>query len=99
MKEHEHALKDKPEAKPAHGEVAKKAYAIYENYEKEGRPKVLFDFSSAVFSRFSSISPKTNNESASSSALITWRRIGSSASPTLRSENCGPTTWRPMRRA
>jgi hypothetical protein len=27
MKEHEHAAKDKPEAKPAHDEVAKKAYA------------------------------------------------------------------------
>ena len=36
MKEHEHAAKDKPETKPAHDEVAKKAYAIY---EKEGRPE------------------------------------------------------------
>ncbi len=31
MKEHQHAPKDKPETKPAHDEVAKKAYAIYEN--------------------------------------------------------------------
>ena len=30
MKEHEHETKNKPEAKPAHEEVAKKAYAIYE---------------------------------------------------------------------
>jgi len=36
MKEHEHAPKDKPETKPAHDEVAKKAYAIS---EKEGRPQ------------------------------------------------------------
>lgn len=36
MKEHDHAAKNKPESKPAHDEVAKKAYAIY---EKEGRPQ------------------------------------------------------------
>ncbi len=36
MKEHEHATKNKPETKPAHDEVAKKAYAIY---LKEGRPQ------------------------------------------------------------
>ncbi|CAN5751790.1 heavy metal translocating P-type ATPase [soil metagenome] len=36
MKEHDHAAKNKPETKPAHDEVAKKAYAIY---EKEGRPQ------------------------------------------------------------
>jgi Cu2+-exporting ATPase len=35
MKKHEPADKNKPETKPAHDEVAKKAYAIY---EKEGRP-------------------------------------------------------------
>lgn len=28
MEEHEHAIKDKPEAKPTHDGVAKKAYAI-----------------------------------------------------------------------
>jgi len=36
MKEHEHAAKNTPETKPAHDEVAKKAYAIY---LKEGRPQ------------------------------------------------------------
>ncbi len=36
MKEHEHAAKNKPDAKPAQDEVAKKAYAIY---LKEGRPQ------------------------------------------------------------
>src|ERR1017187_9658007 len=36
MKEHEHATEKKPETKPAHDELAKKAYAIY---EKEGRPQ------------------------------------------------------------
>ncbi len=36
MKEHEHATKNKPETKPTHDEVAKKAYAIY---VKEGRPQ------------------------------------------------------------
>jgi Cu2+-exporting ATPase len=36
MKEHEHATKNKPETKPAHDEVATKAYAIY---LKEGRPQ------------------------------------------------------------
>lgn len=36
MKEHDHASKNVPETKPAHDEVAKKAYAIY---EKEGRPQ------------------------------------------------------------
>ncbi len=36
MKEHEHATKNKPETKPAHDEVAKKAYAIY---QEEGRPQ------------------------------------------------------------
>ena len=36
MKEHEHAPGDKPETKPVHDEVARKAYAIY---VKEGRPQ------------------------------------------------------------
>ncbi|HEY4932409.1 MAG TPA: copper-translocating P-type ATPase [Terriglobales bacterium] len=36
MKEHEHAPAKKPETKPAHDEVAKKAYDIY---VKEGRPQ------------------------------------------------------------
>jgi len=36
MKAHEHATNDKTETKPAHDEVAKKAYALY---EKEGRPE------------------------------------------------------------
>jgi Cu2+-exporting ATPase len=36
VKEHEHTAKNKPETKPAHNEVAKKAYAIY---LKEGRPQ------------------------------------------------------------
>jgi hypothetical protein len=36
MKEHEHATINKPETKPAHDEVAKKAYGIY---LKEGRPQ------------------------------------------------------------
>jgi Cu2+-exporting ATPase len=36
MKEHEHAAKNKPETKPAHDEVAKKAYAIY---LEKGRPQ------------------------------------------------------------
>src|SRR5208282_29158 len=36
MKEHEHATKNKPETRPAHDEVAKKAYDIY---LKEGRPQ------------------------------------------------------------
>jgi Cu2+-exporting ATPase len=36
MKEHEHATNAEPENKPAPGEVAKKAYAIY---VKEGRPQ------------------------------------------------------------
>jgi Cu2+-exporting ATPase len=36
MNEHEHAPKDKPETKPVHDEVARKAYAIH---EKEGRPQ------------------------------------------------------------
>ena len=36
MKEHEHATINKPETKPAHDEVAKKAYAIY---QKEDRPR------------------------------------------------------------
>ena len=35
MKKHEHATRNKPETKPAHDEVAKKAYAVY---LKEGRP-------------------------------------------------------------
>ncbi len=36
MKKHEHAAKNEPETKPAHDDVARKAYAIY---EKEGRPQ------------------------------------------------------------
>lgn len=36
MKEHDHAAKDKPETKPAHDEVAKKAYAIH---QKEDHPQ------------------------------------------------------------
>jgi Cu2+-exporting ATPase len=36
MKEHEHTAKDEPATRPAQGEVAKKAYAIY---QKEGRPQ------------------------------------------------------------
>ena len=36
MSEHDHAVLAKPEAKPTHDEVAKKAYAIY---LKEGRPQ------------------------------------------------------------
>jgi len=36
MKEHEHATKNNPDAGPAHDEVAKKAYAIY---QEEGRPQ------------------------------------------------------------
>ncbi len=36
MKEHDHLTRSKPETKPAHNEVAKKAYAIY---QKEGRPQ------------------------------------------------------------
>src|SRR4030042_1310654 len=36
MKEHERTTKNKPETKPPHDEVAKKAYAIY---LKEGRPQ------------------------------------------------------------
>ncbi len=36
MKKHEHAAKNELDTKPAHDEVAKKAYAIY---EKEGRPQ------------------------------------------------------------
>ena len=36
MNEHEHAAKNKPETKPTHDEVAKKAYGIY---IKEGRPQ------------------------------------------------------------
>ncbi|MEQ1871516.1 MAG: DUF2934 domain-containing protein, partial [Vicinamibacterales bacterium] len=36
MKEHEHATQNKPETKPSHDQVAKKAYAIY---LKEGRPQ------------------------------------------------------------
>jgi polyphosphate kinase 2 (PPK2 family) len=43
-------------------------------------------------SKFFSTSPKTNNASVSSSALITRRRIGNSALPTLKSANCGRTT-------
>lgn len=36
MKEHDHSTSSKPETKPAHNDVAKKAYAIY---LKEGRPQ------------------------------------------------------------
>jgi len=36
MKEHVHVTKNKPETNPAHGEVAKKAYDIY---QMEGRPQ------------------------------------------------------------
>jgi cation transport ATPase len=36
MKEHDHENKNKPETKPAQGEIAKKAYDIY---LKEGRPQ------------------------------------------------------------
>src|ERR1035437_3458797 len=36
MKEHEHETKNKSETKPAQGEIAKKAYDIY---QKEGRPQ------------------------------------------------------------
>ena len=36
MNKHEHTAKNEPEAKPAHDEVAKQAYAIY---LKEGRPQ------------------------------------------------------------
>ena len=36
MKEHEHATKNNPDDSPAHDEVAKEAYAIY---QEEGRPQ------------------------------------------------------------
>jgi len=36
MKEHDDEIKNKPESKPSHDEVAKKAYAIY---LKEGSPQ------------------------------------------------------------